>query len=255
MKMDCLTFRRQLLEDPTRHDGALSTHEAGCTACAGFARGLRADEARLRAALDVEPPAGLADRIQLTISLGDTPARPIAGRRWLAVAASGVLAVSAAALGWVHFNKPYEDLSLERSVLHHVKDEVAHLHAAGPAATGDLQQVFASFGASVDPNAIGQVNFAGICAMRSNNGVHLVLRGEQGPVTVFFMPGEQATEVLQLQSERFAGLIEPTQWGSIAVVGEQGEKLMPVLNRVRHAVSWPSDRISGHPRLDASPYS
>jgi len=241
--MDCLTFRRQLLEDPSRKDAALADHQADCPPCAGFARSLRADEAKLSAMLNLEPPSELAERIQLAVSFGPKPAR-VSTRGWMAIAASGLLVVGAATLGWLNFHKPYEDLSLERSVLHHVADETSHLYAAGPADSSDVRKVFARFGASVSESNLGQVSFAGICMMRRSEGVHLVLRGEQGPVTVFFMPGEQTAKALALDSGRFAGMIEPTTWGSIAVVGEQGEKLAPVLARVRHAVAWSSAQVS-----------
>jgi hypothetical protein len=241
--MDCLTFRRQLLEDPSREDAVLASHEASCAPCAVFARSLRADEAKLHDLLNIDPPSELAERIQLAVSFGPEPART-SPSRWLAIAASGLLVVSAATLGWLNFHKPYEELSLERSVLHHVADETRHLYDPGPADDDKLHDVFARFGASVRKEDLGQVSFAGICMMRRDKGVHLVLRGEHGPVTVFFMPGEQASKPMELGSERFAGIIEPTTWGSIAVVGEQGEKLAPVLARVRQAVSWPSTQIS-----------
>lgn len=240
--MDCLKFRRQMLEDPSRHDHDMADHEAACDSCGAFARSLRVDEAKLREALNVAPPAELTERIQLAVSFGPAP-KPRPAARWLSIAAAGLIAVTAATLGWLNYHKPYQDLSLERSVLHHVADESRHLYDPGPADSADLQAVFQRFGADVSEQALGQVNFAGICMMRRNRGVHLVLRGEQGPVTVFFMPGEMANKPLALGSERFAGVIEPTEWGSIAVVGEQGEELAPVLQRVRQAVSWPSARI------------
>jgi hypothetical protein len=224
-------------------------HEASCSRCAAFTRSLRADEAKLKAALQVPTPPELAERIQLAVSFGAQQRRP---QRWLSMAAAGLLAVAAGTLGWLHFDKPYEDLSLERSVLHHVADETRHLYDPGPADTRDLHAVFARFGAKVAEQALGQVNFAGICMMRRNRGVHLVVRGEQGPVTVFFMPGEQTDRVLPLRSERFAGVIEPTEWGSIAVVGEHGEQLQPVLQRVRQAVTWPAERIGLTHVLDNS---
>ena len=242
--MDCLTFRRQMLEDPGRHDRALAEHEAACHSCAGFARSLRADEAKLREALNFAPPPELAERIQLAISFGEARKRP-SRLQWLGIAASVLVAVAAGGLGWMtYLYKPYEDLSLERSVLNHVQDETKHLYDPGQASSGKLHYVFDRFGARVDAQALGTVNFAGICMMRRNRGVHLVMRGEMGPVTVFFMPGEMARKPMALDSPRFAGVIEPTDWGSIAVVGEQGEKLQPVLDRVRQAVSWPAERIS-----------
>lgn len=242
--MDCLTFRRQMLEDPRRQDEAMRDHEATCRQCAGFARSLRADEALLQDTLNIAPPPELAERIQLAISFGEVKKRrPTAW--WLSVAAAGLIAVAAGTMGWLtYFYKPYEDLSLERSVLNHVQDETRHLYAAGPADNSDLRGVFARFGAEVSEQALGNVNFAGICMMRRNRGVHLVLRGEMGPVTVFFMPGEMTSKPMAVDSPRFAGVIEPTDWGSIAVVGEQGESLMPVLQRVRQAVRWPAERVS-----------
>jgi len=242
--MDCLTFRRMLLEDPGRSDADLASHQAGCPSCAGFARSVHADEARLHAALNVEAPPQLTERIQLAVSFGTRrPARQ--QRRWLSLAAAGLVAVAAGTLGWLHFNaRPYEDLSLERSVLHHVADETRHLYNPGPADPRALQAVFERFGARVDEQMLGQVNFAGICMMRHNRGVHLVLRGKMGPVTVFYMPGEMANKPMALDSERFAGMIEPTGWGSIAVVGEHGENLAPLLARARQAVAWPSERVS-----------
>lgn len=243
MKIDCLNFRRQLLEDPSRNDAPLHAHEVACTPCAGFARSLRADEAKLRKLLNIEPPSELAERIQLAVSFGATPAKT-SSRRWMAIAASGLLVVGAATFGWLNTQTPYAELSLERSVLHHVADETRHLYDPGPAKDADLTDVFKRFGASVSKEALGQVNFAGVCMMRRNDGVHLVLRGEEGPVTVFFMPGEQTSQMLELGSDRFAGMIEPTSWGSIAVVGQKGEKLAPVLERVRHAVAWPTTQIS-----------
>jgi hypothetical protein len=253
--MDCLTFRRQMLEDPGRRDNALREHERSCSRCAAFARSLRADEAKLHEALTVAPPAELAERIQLAISFGEVKKRR-PQRPWLSIAAAGLLAVAAGTLGWLtYFHKPYEDLSLERSVLNHVQDEARHLYDPGPALASEINGVFERFGAKVSEQALGDVNFAGICMMRRNRGVHLVLRGEMGPVTVFFMPGEKTRKPMALDSERFAGMIEPTDWGSIAVVGEQGEPLMPVLERVRQAVTWPAERISAAWLRDYSQFS
>lgn len=75
--------------------------------------------------------------------------------------------------------------------------------------------------------------------MRKRNGVHLVLSGEQGPITAFFMPGEHVEETIPVKSERFQGTITPTGWGSVAVVGEHGENLQDMTARLSTAVSWP----------------
>ena len=70
--------------------------------------------------------------------------------------------------------------------------------------------------------------------------VHLVLPGQVGPVTVFFMPGEMADATVPVDSTRFQGEIVPTAWGSIAVVGETGEALEGLGERLVTAVRWPA---------------
>jgi hypothetical protein len=57
---------------------------------------------------------------------------------------------------------------------------------------------------------------------------------------VFFMPGEMTAEVVEVESERFSGRILPTAWGSIAVVGETGEALEGLGERLVTAVRWPT---------------
>jgi len=124
-------------------------------------------------------------------------------------------------------------------VLNHIDDEAHHLREAGPVAGQRVKFVFARFGARLNGD-IGQVNFAAECLMRKRNGVHLVLPGVQGPVTAFFMPGEHTERVLPVSSERFAGHVVPTAWGSIAVVGEHGEPLEGLAQKLAGAVEWPA---------------
>ncbi|MGB5468264.1 MAG: DUF3379 family protein, partial [Sedimenticolaceae bacterium] len=108
-----------------------------------------------------------------------------------------------------------------------------------------VERVFERFGAEVAGD-IGPVNFAAECLMRKRNGVHLVVPGKMGAITVFFMPGEMTTEVVEVKSERFNGQILPTPWGSIAVVGETGEALDGLGERLVTAVRWPTPQaLSG----------
>ena len=112
-----------------------------------------------------------------------------------------------------------------------------------PVSAGRIERVFARFGAELAGD-IGQVNFAAECLMRARNGVHLVLPGKMGPITVFYMPGEMTDGVLPIDSARFAGEIVPTRWGSIAVVGENGELLEGIGDRLAAAVRWPSAQVA-----------
>jgi hypothetical protein len=236
--MNCLDFHRDLLSDPFSADPELLAHEEGCPSCAGFAREVRAQEVKLRSLLqDVSPPRGLAERIQLAAGF---ERRAEARRRWWYSAAAGVLlAIGISMISLWNTTLERGDTTLAQSVLHHIDDEAHHLREAGPVAAGRLNWVFERFGAELTGD-IGPVNFAAECLMRKRNGVHLVLPGKMGAITVFFMPGEMTDEVMEVTSERFDGRILPTAWGSIAVVGETGEALEGLGERLVTAVRWPA---------------
>ena len=235
--MNCLEFRRQLLEDPYRNDPELREHEANCGDCAGFSRKMREQEALLHALLNSpSPPAGMAENIRLNIELEQ---RARTGRRlWFAAAASVLLMVGASllALFGEHYQRGH--MALAQSVIYHIEDEAGHLHEPGPAPATRVRAVLARFGAELTGD-LGRVTFAAECVMRNRTGVHLILAGRQGPVTVFFMPDERTPEVIEVDSGRFHGEIVPTPWGSLAVVGEQGEPIEPVIERAERAVRWP----------------
>lgn len=241
--MNCLEFRRRLTVDPLDADDVLRAHEEACDDCARFARQIRADEIRLRAMLrSVTPPEGMADRIQLAVR---TEHRAGNRRRWWYGAAAGLLI--AVAGGLLTLGIPFSgqgDPALARSVLNHIEDEAAHLREVDPVPTGVVRFVFARFDARLVDD-IGPILFAAECPMRQHTGVHLVLPGQAGPITVFFMPGELTDGETVVRSARFRGYVTPTAWGSIAVVGEQGEDLGGMGERLARAVDWPLDAQDG----------
>lgn len=235
--MDCLDFRRRLLADPFCSDEELNRHEAACPRCADFARELKAQELRLRGMFKaIAPPEGMAERVRLAARFEQ---RAALRRRWWYGAAAGVLvAIGVSMVSLFTTSLERSDVALAQSVIHHIEDEAHHLHEVGPVKAGRLKWVFERFGAELTAD-IGPVNFAAECPMRRRNGVHLVLPGSRGPITVFFMPGEMTDVDLPVRSLRFAGHILPTAWGSIAVVGEEGEPLRGLGERLAAAVDWP----------------
>lgn len=243
--MNCLEFRRRLTIDPLDGDDALRAHEEGCENCGRFARQIRADEIKLRAMLrSVTPPEGMAGRIRLAVR---TERRTSSHRRWWYGIAAGLVIAMAGGLLVVGTTMPRGDeAQLAQSVLQHIEDESAKLRKVDPVAAGVVRFVFARFDARLVDD-IGPVLFAAECPMRHHNGIHLVLPGQAGPITVFFMPGEATDGDIRVRSSRFAGYVTPTAWGSIAVVGERGEDLRGMGERLAQAVDWPLDRTAGRP--------
>jgi len=241
--MNCLAFRRLLLQDPFAEDPAMREHEQACASCRRHAEELRAQEVQLRELLEqFTPPPELADNIQLAIRL-DRRARS-RRRAWYAMAASVVLIVGATMTSLVNQGWERGNMALAQSVLNHIDDESAHLHQAGPVTASRAKFVFARFGAELTGD-IGPINFAAECFMRQRNGVHLVIPGERGPITAFYMPGEHTRQTIPVESNRFQGWISPMPWGSVAVVGEPGEELRGLAERLGAAVRWPASQPSG----------
>jgi len=235
--MNCLDFRRQLLTDPFCKDVELLAHEAECPSCAPFARDVRAQEIRLRNALQaISAPEGMAERIQLAARFDH---RSTVQRRWWYSAAAAVLmTIGVSMVSLLSTSIERGNVALAQSVINHIEDESHHLREVHPVTAGRINRVFERFGAEVAGN-LGTVNFAAECLMRDRTGVHLVMPGQMGPITVFFMPGEMTASNLVVDSTRFSGRILPTSWGSIAVVGESGELLDGLGERLAAAVRWP----------------
>ena len=101
----------------------------------------------------------------------------------------------------------------------------------------DLAAVLNSvgYGLQEDP---GQIHYAGVCLMRKRVGVHLIVPGKIGPVTVLLMPGERITHRSMLSDERFTGVLTPTPGGSMAILGEQGETIRAIENKIRSSLLW-----------------
>lgn len=240
--MNCLDFRREILADPQSGDEDMLAHEAGCPTCAPFAREVRAQDIQLRSALQsITPPQGMAERIQLAARFEQRAG--VQRRWWYSAAAAVLMAVGVSMVSLFSTSLDRSNVALAQSVINHIEDESNHLHEARPVSTRRLNRVFQRFGAELADN-IGTVNFAAECLMRKRNGVHLVMPGKMGPITVFFMPGEMTASSMPVDSTRFNGRIVPTRWGSIAVVGENGENLDGMGERLAAAVHWPQQGLA-----------
>ena len=237
--MNCLEFRRTLLEDPGCKTPPFLEHAQQCPVCQREYDRAQGFEASLRDALRVEPPPDLAQRI-LDAQRARTPASPAPrGRKaWAvsgAIAATLALAVGIAMLRPGGSEPPAD--GLEANVLHHVQDELPHLHEVQEVSPQQLAKLIESLGGRLK-QPLQQVNFAGKCQMRRYPGAHLVLVGRKGPVTVLIMPGERIASLRHFSSQRFEGELVPTDYGSLAVIGEKGEDTASIAATVSRDIAW-----------------
>ena len=231
--MNCLEFRRSIMVEPGRQETEVLVHVDGCKTCASFFREQLAFEENLRDVAMTPVPDKLASRILLhqgtNISRQQTHQR-----RWYAVAASIVLAI-AVIIGVEQQTVP---MSVAQLVMTHINDEPQHLKDQLNIQQPELDKVLADIGLRVS-TSLGRVNYVGGCTIRNNEkGAHVVLQGKKGMVTVLFMPGETVTARTQVEGGRFRGIIFPAKYGSVAVVGERGEVIEAVEQKINAAVGY-----------------
>lgn len=232
--MNCLEFRRQLLEDPYRTEAAFLAHADQCPSCLAEYRRCQQLEQDLLGALQVPLPAGMREEI---IEQGQRQATgPATRRRWLlgGLAASLLLATGIG-MKLALFSGP----PLDQQVIGHIAHEMPLLE--GPADQWvdriRLQHLFAGLGGELN-GELGRVRHAGRCHMGRHDGLHLVLQGERGPVTLLLMPGQPIDGVLPVHAGELQGVILPLQRGSVAVVGNSGEPVLHIGQRLRKVVHW-----------------
>ena len=224
----CLEFRRLATADPNYDDDSFRTHAAECESCGRFQAGMREFDVRLKKALEVPVPLDLALQQEMSDKPRPTP------RPWLAAAATVVLS-SALGFGlWLGLARH----TLAEDVLAHMYNEPDLLLPAGELLDErTMVAVLNTIGADVAP-AAGKFTHAGLCEFRGRLVAHLVLEGETGPVMVLLLPAEKLAEALEIDDDRFNGVVRTAGSGSIAVVGRDGERVENAARKIAAAVTF-----------------
>ncbi len=189
-------------------------------------------ETALAAALRVPTPPELAARVLTQCEA--LPRRSGMSQHW-ALAASVLLGVVLS----LWFVQPAPQ-SLGGSVLQHVYHEISALQRTQTVPLAQAKRLLAQVGGVRLVGEVGTIVYARLCPMREGMGVHWVLQGERGAVTVFFMPKDEVSGRQVVTDGRFEGVIVPVARGSLAIVGEVGEPLAAVESRLLNGLQWQS---------------
>lgn len=233
--MNCIGFRRALNALPGTQEPEVVAHRLACGDCDAFARRQAAFERTLGEAVKVPVPEGLASRILVahTMRLDGERRAQAQRRRFGLVFAAGV---TAAAVGsWVALRPT----PLERAVFAHIDEERSHLGDRRDMSHEQVNRLLEPLGIVVEAG-VGRVHYAGTCRIRKHLGAHLVLEGAKGPVTVLLLPAEPVAGSLEIGDADFRGIVVPAGQGSMAIVGERGEPLESIEQRLRRAVRFAS---------------
>jgi hypothetical protein len=232
--MNCLEFRRAAGADPEHLSPDAVAHRDGCPQCAEFLQKVQRMDAtilkalRVPASSPVEPlPASPRVASAMRASLGNR-------NRWFALAASIAGGVAIGALLWA--SGPRDALARD-AVAHLAHEPEAMVATQVPADAAQVAAVLAKDGVRLRSD-MGLVTYVMSCPFRGHEVPHLVVQTSAGPVTVLVLRNEKVSRVMKFHEQGYAGTIEPSGPGSIAVIGGSAEQVKEAAARIDSALEW-----------------
>lgn len=236
--MNCDEYKQAIGADPNFDGGA--GHVSECASCQAYRREMLELEQMIKGALTIKVPElelpSLDDvEVENIVSL-DSRRRTMAPT-WFAVAATVLVgAFIAVQIGGDGDSAGYDALAEE--VLAHVYHEPGALVPSNVQVTDDvLYEVVPANVAELDRNA-GLITYAETCPINGKDVPHLIIQGQQGPITIMLLPDEKISEAISLNDENSHGVILPVGDGSIAIIGSRDEKLEEVQKQIVQSVMW-----------------
>ncbi|MGA0805062.1 MAG: DUF3379 family protein [Pseudohongiellaceae bacterium] len=212
--------------------------------------GQDAFEARLREALNaVQAPTSLQTRLLQIPDLDAggmaTTAQPMGVeaanapqflRRLLPAAAALLIAI-----GIGLYYEPSLNAALASEIFGHIYLEepdygndavlpLAEVNAHLQPVTGDALQT--------DGAELLEVTFAKDCYIAKQRTMHIVLKGETGPVNVMMIPERVVDNEVKIADRRFSGLVTPASGGTLVVVGNKQEPITEHRDRIAAQLRW-----------------
>lgn len=248
-RMNCKDFKISIDAAPAEAFDGRDSHLAECAECAQYLAAARQFEGLLGKAMKVPVPdmeqrdMPLDTQSEANNIIDFNAARvgaPAASRFsapiWLGLAAS--LALGAfIAYRFVDIAPPATDSNLLASqLLDHLSHEPYALkRTSQPVSFELLHNVVDPVDAEVN-DQIGLISYASTCTINGESIPHLVVQGEQGPVTILIMPNEHVDAVVPVENAEFHGAIVPAGDGSIAIIGRKGESIDDIRSKIGQSI-------------------
>ena len=246
--MDCERYREAIAADPSGQFEGGSAHAARCAGCRELGEEMRALDARIARALEIDTPELAMPELPPLPARGaiaDRPAKTaprfLSVPGWIGLAAGVAVAVIVAwsSLGTDDAAPPHPPIAAQ--VLAHMDHEEASRRVTAVAVSdARLDEVFASRISAFDAGP-RIVSYAMPCVINGNVTPHLVVQGRTGPITLILMPEESIAAAIPLEGEHVHGVILPVGSGSVAVIGQredQQPEIEAVAERVTDSVQW-----------------
>ncbi len=232
--MDELKFRKNAFSDPNCKDKDFFDEKNASKENLQLVDELLDFDKQLATAMNVKTPTGLAERIKLNQTLGQYNTERNWNKKMLAMVASVLIIFSMV----FTFLSPTSSLTvLQNDVLAHVINEPTKLLADQNKSVSDANKIIKNFGGKLTL-ADARFNYVGSCAVGGDDGVHLVMAGSKGAVTVFLIPNATQVNASHFSNDRFDAQLFPIDKGMMAVVGNKGEALDKFKKQLAPSINW-----------------
>jgi hypothetical protein len=232
--MNCLEFRRAAGADPQHLEPDAVAHRDGCPQCAQFLEKVLRMDATILKALRV-PTAMRRETLPAAPRVAEAMRATLGNRnRWYALAASIAGGVAVGALLWTSGSR---DALARDAVAHLAHEPKAMVATQVPADAAQVAAVLAKDGVRLRAD-MGLVTYVMSCSFRGHEVPHLVVQTSAGPVTVLVLRDEKVSRATKFHEQGYAGTIEPSGPGSIAVIGGSDEQVKEAAARIDSALEW-----------------
>ena len=231
MSMDFSEFKKLIGAEPGNRDPETLRARQSAPEFEAAAVDAEIFEEKLQTALRIQPPADLLSRIQ-TISQ-----TPVQKRSWipLALAASILIAVGAAGVVWRQLHHWDSVESYVAQHYSHDGSKVVDL-ASVKMPDSDISKILARLNATADKQLAGHIMFIKFCPTPNGRGAHMVVRTDQGLMTIIYMPEIQVDDGEMVKFDQMHALLVNLDHGSAAIIGNQSQDVAELVVMVRDSL-------------------
>ncbi|WP_440875533.1 DUF3379 family protein [Thalassotalea sp. PLHSN55] len=235
--MDDLEFRRRLFAEPQSKDADLQQAKQSSASRQKISQEMEALDNQIAAALNVDVPSDLSERLILRQTLASHQHNKRKSRIHLALAASVALVVGLSVNTFM-FSSAHNNLG--DYALAHTYHEVDHFtnNDIANVSLTSLNEKMASFGGSFT-NTMGELIFADFCRFDGMKSLHLIFKGEHSPVNVYVVPeNEDMRFIANFSDQQFKGQSIKYQGRNVIIVGDKAESLGQWQNTIDSNIQW-----------------
>lgn len=255
--MDELEFRRNAMIQPNdQQPDFLETADAS-QANRHYLDEMKQFDRTLKRAMQVDVPAGLAERILLKQAmLQDTPddnihplnsATTLASDRtqspWRQIAmAASVAFLLGMSTRWISLPEATPTASsLAQVAMAHVYDETPFIQGTDERVNlHSINSKMEKYGATLSEMNGLNVTYANHCSFYQGPALHMVIQGKMGPITLFLVPKHVPLTLQQASFEdgTLKGEIVQLKGANMVLIGEMKEPLAPVATALQSRLHW-----------------